>query len=72
VPELRVIGAVSTALRFNEIEIHTWCFGVYLFLIEDRIFYRLLREHIGSKEKIFLKFKRVDEMVISCAIFAKI
>jgi len=29
VPNLRFLGAVSTALRFTEIEILTWCFGVY-------------------------------------------
>lgn len=40
VPNLKFIGAVSTALRFNEIEILTWCFGVYLLLVEDRIFFR--------------------------------
>jgi len=47
VPNLKFIGAVSTALRFNEIEILTWCFGVYLFLIEDRIFFRFLKDKIG-------------------------
>jgi len=44
VPNLRFVGAVSTALRFNEIEILTWCFGVYLLLIEDKIFFRLLKK----------------------------
>lgn len=72
VPNLRFIGAVSTALRFNEIEIHTWCFGVYLFLVEDRVFFRQLRESLPRNESIILKFNRTEEMVISCAIFAKI
>jgi hypothetical protein len=43
VPNLPFIGALSTALRFNEIEIQCWCFAVYLFLIEDRIFFKLLK-----------------------------
>jgi len=72
VPALRLIGAVSLALRFNEIEIQTWCFSVYLLLIEDRIFFRLLKGKIGWDKTIHLKFRRADELVLSCAIFAKI
>lgn len=71
-PNLRFIGAVSTALRFNEIEILTWCFGVYLFLIEDKIFFRQLITRIKPGEKVYLKWRRADELVISCAIFAKV
>lgn len=48
----------------------TWCFGVYLLLVEDRIFYRCLKQKLGA-EKVILKFRRADELVISCAIFAK-
>lgn len=72
VPDFRFIGAVSTMLRFNEIEILTWSFGVYLFLIEDRIFFKKLKDKIGYSSQIYLKFRRADELVVSCAIFAKI
>jgi hypothetical protein len=72
VPNLKFIGAVSTALRFNEIEIQCWCFAVYLFLIEDRIFFKLLRSKVGDSAPSILKFRRTDELVLSCAIFSKI
>ena len=42
-PGKKFISTVSIALRFNELELMTWCFIVYLFLIEDRIFYSQLR-----------------------------
>ena len=70
VPDIRFIGAVSTALRFNEIEILSWCYGVYLLLVLDKVFFKMLRR-LWQKET-HIQFRRLDELVVSCAIFAKI
>ena len=42
-PGKKFISTVSIALRFNELELMTWCFIVYLFLIEDKIFFTQLK-----------------------------
>ena len=47
-------------MDLNEIEIMTWNYGVYLFVIEDMC--------LSPK----LRFKNVKEMVMACALFAKI
>ena len=45
---------------------------MYLLLVEDQIFFKLLRQKIGDQSKILLKFRRTDELILSCAIFSKI
>ena len=70
-PSLSWIGSVNLTLCLNEIEILSWCYGVYLFLVEDASFFQQLRSVIGDNAKIVLKFQSAEEMLLSCAIFAK-
>jgi hypothetical protein len=51
----------------NELEIIAWCYTIYLML-----HYELISSDV-PKEKIHLiKFCHPDELVIACAIFAKV
>jgi hypothetical protein len=52
-------------MMLNELEIITWCYGIYLLLD-----YELIEESWG--ENSILKFSTPDELVLSCSIFAKV
>ena len=52
-------------MMFNELEIITWCYAIYLLLDYD-----LLDRELGNKSE--LKFLSSEELVLSCAIFAKV
>eukprot|EP00347_Sterkiella_histriomuscorum_P003130 403365476 len=58
------LGHICTAMMLNELEIITWCYGIYLLLD-----YELIDELNGNES--ILKFSTPDELVLSCSIFAK-
>jgi len=59
------LGHICTVMMLNELEIITWCYGIYL-LLE----YSLIKENYG-KESV-LKFSNPEELVLACSIFAKV
>ncbi len=59
------LGHICTAMMLNELEIIAWCYTIYLMLT-----YNLIDEVVG-KDSI-VKFRNPDELVIACAIFAKV
>jgi len=71
VPSKKLIGSINQTLRMNECEILTWCFAVYLLIVEDTTFFRIIKSRIENGGKIILKFQTIQQMVIASAIFAK-
>ena len=59
------LGHICTAMMLNELEIIAWCYAIYLMLTYD-----LIHEFLGDQSK--LKFRNPDELVLACAIFAKV
>jgi hypothetical protein len=53
-------------MMFNEMEIISWCYNIYLILSN----YQLIERTLGGPENI-IKFISSDELVIACALFAK-
>ena len=60
------LGHICTAMMLNEFEIAVWCYALYIILNE----YNLIKDVAGVDNLI--KFKSSEELVISCAIFAKV
>jgi len=71
VPTKKLVGSISQTLRMNECEILTWCFAVYLLVVEDTTFFRIIKSQVENGGKISLKFQTIQQMVIASAIFAK-
>lgn len=71
VPTRQSVGSINQTLRMNECEILTWCFAVYLLIVEDTTFFRIIKSQIENGGKIILKFQTIQQMVIASAIFAK-
>jgi hypothetical protein len=65
-----MIKKVISALILDDNEICTFLHSIYLFLIEDKIFFKNLTKII-SEEKVLLKFISEEEMIVSCGVFAK-
>lgn len=59
------LGHICTAMMLNELEIITWCYGIYLMLD-----YKLVKSDYGPHSK--LKFKSAEELVLACSLFAKV
>ena len=62
------LGHICTAMMLNELEIIAWCFILYLILHE----YKEVAMHVDQYGKNLIKFNSSDELVIACAIFAKV
>ena len=60
---------VILSLCLNEVEILSWNYAVYLFLVENKNFYDQLKE--DQKNIQVLKFQSADEMILSSALYAK-
>jgi len=52
-------------MMLNELEIIAWCYAIYLLLTYDLIY-----KQYGEESN--LKFCSSDELVLACAIFAKV
>jgi len=59
------LGHICTAMMLNELEIIAWCYTIYLILTYD-----VIKETI--KNYGIIRFCNQDELVIACAIFAKV
>lgn len=59
VPSKKLIGSINQTLRMNECEILTWCFAVYLLIVEDTTFFRIIKSRIENGGKIILKFQTI-------------
>jgi hypothetical protein len=55
----------------NEMEIISWCYTIYLILGEYHIIEQHL-QHIGRGSQSIVKFCHPEELVLACAIFAKV
>lgn len=62
------LGHICTAMMLNEIEIISWCFILYTILSN----YQAVEAHIGDAASNIVKFNNPEELVIACAIFAKV
>jgi hypothetical protein len=66
---LELIKLVIFAIRLNDNEILKFFHSIYLFLIEDKIFFKNLT-NIIPEEKLLLKFRSDEEMIVTCGVFA--
>jgi hypothetical protein len=67
---LELIKLVIFAFRLDDNEILKFFHSIYLFLIEDKIFFKNLTTII-PEEKVLLKFRSEEEMIVTCGVFAK-
>ena len=63
------LGHICTAMMLNEFELVIWCFSLYTILNQYQMIEDLVKDD-GYKENL-IKFASSEELVISCAIFAK-
>jgi hypothetical protein len=61
------LGHICTATMMNELEIIAWCYTIYLML-----HYQLISSEVTKDNLHLIKFCHPDELVIACAIFAKV
>ena len=60
------LGHICTTMMLNELEIIAWCFTLYTILHE----YAEVQQMLGREN--IIKFNSSEELVIACAIFAKV
>lgn len=63
------LGHLCTVMMFNELEIISWCYTMYLLLTYDEIKYHLEKDGKSHSE---VKYCNRDELVLAAAIFAKV
>ena len=64
------LGHICTAMMLNEFELVVWCFALYTILNQYQTIEDLIRD---SEYKVnLIKFTSSEELVLACAIFAKV